>query len=795
MRPTVRQRWCSLLSETVWPQRHRSYGRCRTRLQRFPSTSLYEADTRCQQFSTDTVFQDRSVALTPPPPQSQINATLLSSSADVLYHQAVVLAASAAHLGHPHAVVSVIDSLRQQRQTASLNHPALYNHLLRAYLNCDNLSANSRYSKMRDVWRGMLAEKVRCNRQTYALLLNGCINKHRQLLHEAQTQQAQAADSKAASVSAVPPSSSPPPSCLQECLSLVKDVSLSTFICNLLIKAALLSNNHSYPFHLFQHSFPPLAPNSATLSLLVDAALTAPAATARDNVNKAVEWYNRVRDTSKQSAASSAASVAGTPAMYAKLMRRCLQYSDGTQEVQHVPVLFSHMEEGGLRVEAEHIRCLVLALSRLQLRGVGWRVWHEMESARHVQRTDETDALMLRVMSEEKDYKRAMEVINSIQQRWVAQLPTAASDPSSSVVSNYRSALSNIARNGNSATLLALLSHVFSSSRYASAVLRDGMLESVVRRWKEAGRSVGELRAKVRQWVSAASMDEQEMEAWQTLAALLTSQRAQPSEDESDALNLRTLSKTRDHNAAIELILRTEQRWAAKQLRHDSSSSSSSSPSPLSSSVVAYYRSALYNVAGRGSTTLLLTFLSHVFSSRYSAVVLKGGKLDALVRRWRESGKSVDELSAQVRQWQSAVDMDEQEKAGWLALTAALATHISDSKAAATTSTHPQHGTHGRQQHQVNGSSTANHQHSRSTVAAATQYGDGRDAAGKQARTAVATLAPASSMTAVNGGKRAETAHAVARVSPPRFELRVVNHPAESDDRSRGALSAVGGVQ
>ena len=527
MRLSVRQRWCSLLSEIGCP--HQPHLRSTTLLPWVSSTqpstfrrllSYIAAPSQTDVFPTSSATRSPVFAppLSPSPPDSPDQ-----------YHRALALAARAAHLGHPHAVIAIIDSLRQQISLTSLSHPALHNHLLRAYLLCPTLSHERRYERMREVWRDMRAEKIRCNQRTYRLLLNGCVRKHRHLLNDpaataAPTLTASPASHSNPSTPSILPA--PSPSCLQECLELVAGVALSTSVCNLLIKAALLSVDYSYPFSLFQHCFPPLLPNSSTLSLLVDTALMAPAGT-HGGVNSTMEWYVKVRDTSR---AGGRAAVAGTPAMYAKLMRRCLQAAAGTREVQHVPVLFSHMEEAGVRAEAEHVRCLLLALSRLQLNGAGWGVWHKMESERRVQRTDETDALMLRVMSEEKDHKRAMEVILSIEHRWAAirSDPSTASAPpstvSSSVISNYRSAISNFSRNGHSTTLLVLLSHVF-SSRYASAVLRDEMLESVVRRWREAGRSVDELRAKVRQWVAAVDMSERELDGWQALAAILVQRR------------------------------------------------------------------------------------------------------------------------------------------------------------------------------------------------------------------------------------------------------------------------------
>ena len=531
MRLSVRQRWCSLLGEISCPHRH--HGRpLYPRLAWLPSAQSTGAQSiRLVSNNAALSHSQHSPAAPPPPTHAAVFAPPLSASSqrdarDDVYHQALSLAARAAHLGHPHAVVAIIDSLRRQQTNAvSITHPALYNQLLRAYLRCSTLLPDRRFEKMREVWSEMEADNVRCNQRTYSLLLNGCIRKHRQLLNEQPA-------TTAHTHTAAPSSPSSPytsatgaytgPSCLLECSEFMQRVPLSTSTCNLLMKAALLSANRSYPFVLFQHSFPPLVPNASTLSLIVDTALATPARTG--GVNSAMEWYVKVRETSR---APNRPPVVGTQAMYAKLMRRCLQSAEGaaagTEQVQHVPVLFSHMEEAGVLAEAEHIRCLLLALSRLQLNGASWGVWLKMESERRVQRTDETDALMLRVMSEEKDHKRAMEVITSIEQRWAANrsASTPLSAVSSRVVSNYRSALSNFSRNGHSVTLLALLSHVF-SSHYSSAVLRAGMLESVVRRWREAGRSVHELRAKVRQWVAAMEMTEREIDGWRTLAVVLS---------------------------------------------------------------------------------------------------------------------------------------------------------------------------------------------------------------------------------------------------------------------------------
>ncbi len=206
-----------------------------------------------------------------------------------------------------------------------------------------------------------------------------------------------------------------------------------------------------------------------------------------------------------------------------------------------------------------------------------------MESERRVQRTDETDALMLRVMSEEKDHKRAMEVLLSIEQRWAGLQSEPSPNPtvSSTVVSNYRSAISNFSRNGHSTTLLALLSHVF-SSRYSSAVLRDRLLDSVVRRWCEAGRGVDELRTKVRQWVAAVDMSEQEMAGWHALAAVLLQRRVSAT-NTATTVTRRDVDTAQQHKpangssesgvgSAIQDVLETDEaEWAeATELDHAS---------------------------------------------------------------------------------------------------------------------------------------------------------------------------------------------------------------------------------
>ncbi len=351
MRLSVRQRWCSLTSESAClPQPCHHPKRSRA-LASFAHASNYHYHRSFSNISAPfpslaTISPLSQTAILSPAPSTP------SSASHDHYHQALTLAARAAHLGHPHAVLAILESLHQKPNASRLTHPALHNQLLRAYLHCHTLSHSRRYERMREVWTDMHNSGIRCNQRTYSLLLNACIRKHRALLQE---QQPSSADDPDIAASSVPPSTlhtsnaqSPGRSCLQECMELVKGVPLSTSTCNLLIKAALLSADHAYPFTLFQQRFPPLIPNASTLSLLVDTALTAPSTTAHAGVNSAMEWYSRVRQAS---CIADRPALAGTPAMYAKLMRRCLQNAAGTREVQHVPVLFSHMEEAGVRAE------------------------------------------------------------------------------------------------------------------------------------------------------------------------------------------------------------------------------------------------------------------------------------------------------------------------------------------------------------------------------------------------------------------------------------------------------------